>query len=41
MITRAKTYTEHMLSLKQIRALPDYATFFEPKFSDALAKSAA
>ena len=41
MITRAKTYTEHMLSLKQIRALPDFQTFFEPKFSDELAKSAA
>lgn len=41
MIARARTYAEHMLSLKQIRALPDFATFFEPKFSDALAKSAA
>jgi len=41
MITRARTYAEQMLSLKQIRALPDYATFFEPKFSDALAKLAA
>jgi len=41
MIGRARTYAEHMLSLKQIRALPDFATFFEPKFSDALAKSAA
>ena len=29
MITRAKTYAEHMLSLKQIRALPDFDTFFE------------
>ncbi len=41
MIGRARTYAEQMLSLKQIRALPDFATFFEPKFSDALAKSAA
>ncbi|MFC7477127.1 ABC transporter substrate-binding protein [Dankookia sp. GCM10030260] len=41
MLTRAKTYAEHMLSLKQIRALPDFNTFFEPKFSDELAKSAA
>ncbi|MBL6454312.1 NrtA/SsuA/CpmA family ABC transporter substrate-binding protein [Belnapia sp. T6] len=41
MVTRARTYAEQMLSLKQIRALPDFATFFEPKFSDELAKSAA
>jgi NitT/TauT family transport system substrate-binding protein len=40
MLTRAKTYTEQMLALKQIRALPDYDTFFNTKFSDALAKQA-
>ena len=41
MVTRAKTYAEHMLSLKQIRALPDFGTFFNPRFSDELAKAAA
>jgi NitT/TauT family transport system substrate-binding protein len=41
MLGRAKVYAEQMLSLKQIRALPDFATFFEPKFSDELAKAAA
>jgi NitT/TauT family transport system substrate-binding protein len=41
MIQRSKTYADQMLSLKQIRALPDFSVFFEPKFSDALAKSAA
>ncbi|MDB5371542.1 MAG: ssuA 6 [Belnapia sp.] len=41
MVTRAKTYAEHMLSLKQIRALPDFSTFFNPSFSDELAKAAA
>ena len=37
MIEAGKTYAEHMLELKQIRALPDFATFFEPKISDQLA----
>ncbi|WP_043364106.1 ABC transporter substrate-binding protein [Belnapia sp. F-4-1] len=41
MLSRAKTYAEQMLSLKQIRALPDFASFFQPQFSDELAKSAA
>lgn len=41
MVTRSKTYAEHMLSLKQIRALPDFGTFFNTKFSDDLAKAAA
>ena len=41
MVTRAKTYAEHMLSLKQIRALPDFGTFFNSRFSDELAKAAA
>ena len=35
-----KTYADHMLELKQIRALPDFATFFDPRFSDALAQGA-
>jgi ABC-type nitrate/sulfonate/bicarbonate transport system substrate-binding protein len=37
MIQAGKTYAEHMLTLKQIRALPDFSTFFEPKISDQLA----
>jgi ABC-type nitrate/sulfonate/bicarbonate transport system substrate-binding protein len=41
MIARARTYADHMLSLRQIRALPDFAKFFDPQFSDELARSAA
>ena len=41
MVQRSKTYADHMLSLKQIRAMPDFNTFFATKFSDELAKSAA
>ncbi len=37
MIQQSKTYAEQMLALKQIRQLPDFATFFEPKFSDSVA----
>jgi NitT/TauT family transport system substrate-binding protein len=39
-IQQAKTYAEHMLELKQIKQLPDFAGFFDTKFVDALAKSA-
>jgi NitT/TauT family transport system substrate-binding protein len=38
MIQRTKTYAEQMLELKQIRALPDYAKFLNPKFNDEVAK---
>ena len=41
MMHASKTYAEHMLALKQISALPDFDTFFEPQFSDELAKTAA
>jgi NitT/TauT family transport system substrate-binding protein len=41
MVQRSKTYADHMLSLKQIRALPDFPAFFDTTFSDELAKSAA
>lgn len=41
MITRSRTYADHMLALKQIRALPDFNTFFNASFSDELARSAA
>ncbi|HTR83661.1 MAG TPA: NrtA/SsuA/CpmA family ABC transporter substrate-binding protein [Reyranella sp.] len=36
---QAKTYAQHMLALKQIRQLPDFATFLVPKFSNELAAS--
>jgi ABC-type nitrate/sulfonate/bicarbonate transport system substrate-binding protein len=36
---QAKTYAQHMLDLKQIRALPDFATFLNPKFSNEVANS--
>jgi ABC-type nitrate/sulfonate/bicarbonate transport system substrate-binding protein len=36
MITESKTYAQHMLELKQIRTLPDFATFFDTKLSDQL-----
>jgi NitT/TauT family transport system substrate-binding protein len=36
---QAKTYAQHMLELKQIRALPKFETFLNPKFSDELANS--
>ncbi len=36
MIAAGKTYAQHMLELKQIRALPDFATFFDTKISDQL-----
>jgi ABC-type nitrate/sulfonate/bicarbonate transport system substrate-binding protein len=39
MIQAAKTYADHMLALKQIKTLPDFATFFNTKFSDELAKA--
>jgi NitT/TauT family transport system substrate-binding protein len=36
---QAKTYAQHMLDLKQIRALPDFGKFLDPKFSNAIAAS--
>ena len=36
---QAKTYAQHMLELKQIRALPKFETFLNPKFSNELASS--
>jgi ABC-type nitrate/sulfonate/bicarbonate transport system substrate-binding protein len=39
MVQASKTYADHMLALKQIKALPDFTTFFDTKFSDELAKS--
>ncbi len=37
MMAAGKTYAQHMLELKQIRTLPDFGTFFDPKISDQLA----
>jgi len=39
-IQQAKTYAEHMLELRQIKELPDFATFFDTRFVDDLAKQA-
>ena len=36
---QAKTYAQQMLELKQIRALPKFETFLNPKFSNELAAS--
>lgn len=40
MVAEGKTYASHMLELKQIRTLPDFTTFFDTRFSDALAQGA-
>jgi NitT/TauT family transport system substrate-binding protein len=36
---QAKTYAQQMLELKQIRALPKFDSFLNPKFSDEIANS--
>lgn len=36
---QARTYAQHMLDLKQIRALPDFGKFLDPKFSNEIAAS--
>ena len=41
MIQQSKTYAEQMLAMKQIRVLPDFATFFDTKFSDEVAAGTA
>jgi len=35
MMEQGRQYADRMLALKQIRALPDFATFYDPRFSDA------
>jgi NitT/TauT family transport system substrate-binding protein len=40
MIAETKIYAQQMLELKQIRALPDFATFLDQKFSDEVAQNA-
>jgi len=37
MIEESKTYADRMLAMKQIRALPDFTTLFDTRFSDAAA----
>ena len=37
MVTETHTYADHMLALKQIRQLPDFGTFLNTTFSDAVA----
>ena len=39
--TQAKTYAQQMLELKQIRQLPDFATFFDTTVIDAMVKGGA
>jgi NitT/TauT family transport system substrate-binding protein len=36
---QAKTYAQHMLELKQIRTLPNFDTFLNPKFSNDLSSA--
>jgi NitT/TauT family transport system substrate-binding protein len=35
-IEQAKIYADHMLALKQIKRLPDFATFIDTSFVDAV-----
>jgi NitT/TauT family transport system substrate-binding protein len=37
MVAQTQTYAEHMLALKQIKQLPDFKTFLNTSFSDAVA----
>jgi ABC-type nitrate/sulfonate/bicarbonate transport system substrate-binding protein len=39
-IQQSKTYAEHMLELKQIKQLPDFANFFNTKFVQEVEKQA-
>jgi len=39
-IEQAKTYAGHMLALKQIKQLPDFATFFDTRYVAAMEKAA-
>jgi len=40
MIDEVHAYADHMLDMKQIRNLPDFATLLDPSFSELLAKRA-
>jgi NitT/TauT family transport system substrate-binding protein len=37
--TQSRTYAQHMLELRQIRALPKFETFLNPRFSNEVATS--
>jgi hypothetical protein len=37
-VKEAETYAEQMLALKQIKRLPDFATFFDTRFVEAMEK---
>jgi NitT/TauT family transport system substrate-binding protein len=37
---QAKIYAEHMLALKQIKQLPDFATFFDTRIVSSMEKEA-
>ncbi|MDT3685674.1 MAG: NrtA/SsuA/CpmA family ABC transporter substrate-binding protein [Pseudorhodoplanes sp.] len=39
-IEQSKTYAKHMLELKQIRQLPDFASFFDTRFVEKMEKPA-
>jgi NitT/TauT family transport system substrate-binding protein len=39
-LTQARTYAQHMLELRQIRALPNFGTFLNPRFSEQVAREA-
>jgi NitT/TauT family transport system substrate-binding protein len=39
-VAQSKTYAQHMLELKQIKQLPDFAAFFDTRFVDELKKQA-
>jgi ABC-type nitrate/sulfonate/bicarbonate transport system substrate-binding protein len=39
-IGQSKTYAQHMLELKQIRQLPDFASFFDTRFVEKMEKQA-
>ncbi len=38
-MTQARTYAQHMLELRQIRALPRFETFLNPRFSNEAAQA--
>jgi len=40
MIAEAKSYADHMVELKQIKAAPDFAMLMDTKFSDELSQAA-
>ena len=40
MVQQSKAYADQMLSMKQIRAVPDFSGFFDTKFSDEVAGTA-